>query len=379
MKLNLNSIKYPVSFLKTNLRGWKTDRKIIVFESDDWGSIRMPSKESYSNIIKAGIPIDKCPFLRNDSFETVEDFHYLFKVLKKFKDKNGKHPVITANYILRNPDFKKIKDSNYNNFSSELFTEHLIKTNKYDNYFNILRQGIRDGLIKPQLHGPFHVNVKYWMEYLNTNSASTIIAFNNLVYGLSTNVVNEERKSFLATFDYDCNSDFINFLEPALIKSIKDFENIFGYKSLSFIAPNYVWDKKIEEVLSKNNIKLIQSAKHRKRPSISKNSKRHEKIILGSKNEFGQTYLTRNILFEPSTSINKIEHMQECFNKIHYSFLLNKPAIISTHRLNFMGGLNLKNREENLMLLEELLTNIIRKWPQVEFFSSDDLGNIINN
>ena len=71
--------------------------------------------------------------------------------------------------------------------------------------------------------------------------------------------------------------------------------------------------------------------------------------------------------------------MEECFNNINYSFLLKKPAIISSHRLNFMGGLNLKNREENLMLLEELLSNIIRKWPQVEFFSSDDLGNIINN
>jgi hypothetical protein len=27
-----------------NSRGWKTKRKIVVIESDDWGSIRMPSK-----------------------------------------------------------------------------------------------------------------------------------------------------------------------------------------------------------------------------------------------------------------------------------------------------------------------------------------------
>ena len=206
-----------------------------------------------------------------------------------------------------------------------------------------------------------------------------IIAFNNLVYGLSTNVVNEERRSFLATFDYDCENYFDSFLKSSLIESITDFEDIFGYKSLSFIAPNYVWDKKIEEVLSKNNIKLIQSAKHRKRPSISTSNNPLEKITLGAKNDFGQTYLTRNVLFEPSTVVNKIKHMEECFNDISYSFLLKKPAIISAHRLNFMGGLNLKNREENLVLLEELLSNIIRKWPQVEFLSSDDLGNIINN
>lgn len=28
-----------------NLPGWHTRRKIVVIESDDWGSIRMPSKE----------------------------------------------------------------------------------------------------------------------------------------------------------------------------------------------------------------------------------------------------------------------------------------------------------------------------------------------
>jgi hypothetical protein len=32
-----------------NLRGWKTKRKIVVIESDDWGSIRMPSPESFNS------------------------------------------------------------------------------------------------------------------------------------------------------------------------------------------------------------------------------------------------------------------------------------------------------------------------------------------
>lgn len=27
----------------SNLPGWRTNRKIVVIESDDWGSIRMPS------------------------------------------------------------------------------------------------------------------------------------------------------------------------------------------------------------------------------------------------------------------------------------------------------------------------------------------------
>ena len=38
---------YFFNHLKNNLvnyNGWQTNRKIIVFESDDWGAIRTPSK-----------------------------------------------------------------------------------------------------------------------------------------------------------------------------------------------------------------------------------------------------------------------------------------------------------------------------------------------
>ena len=30
----------------SNLPGWRTSRKIVVIESDDWGTIRMPSNKA---------------------------------------------------------------------------------------------------------------------------------------------------------------------------------------------------------------------------------------------------------------------------------------------------------------------------------------------
>ena len=40
-------------------RGWKTDRKIVVIESDDWGSIRMPRREVYEMSLKKGYRVDR--------------------------------------------------------------------------------------------------------------------------------------------------------------------------------------------------------------------------------------------------------------------------------------------------------------------------------
>lgn len=52
--------------------------------------------------------------------------------------------------------------------------------------------------------------------------------------------------------------------------------------------------------------------------------------------------------------------------------------MINTHRVNFIGSLNVKNREKNLRLFSELLKSITIKWPDVEFLSSDMLGDLIS-
>ena len=57
----------------SNIPSWRTNCKIVVFESDDWGSIRMPSKLAYSNLLKKGIGVDKSLYDTLDSLEKKED------------------------------------------------------------------------------------------------------------------------------------------------------------------------------------------------------------------------------------------------------------------------------------------------------------------
>ena len=47
-----------LSLSKTNLRGKRIERKIVVIESDDWGTVRMSSKESFLELLKKGDPIE---------------------------------------------------------------------------------------------------------------------------------------------------------------------------------------------------------------------------------------------------------------------------------------------------------------------------------
>jgi hypothetical protein len=58
---------------------------------------------------------------------------------------------------------------------------------------------------------------------------------------------------------------------------------------------------------------------------------------------------------------------------IDIAFKWGKPAIIGTHRINFSGRLDTEQRDNNLKLLEQLLTKILEKWPDVKFTDSSSL------
>ena len=105
--------KYREHILRNIIKtfGYKTNRKIVVFESDDWGSIRMPSKLAYSNLLKKGIGVDKSLYDTLDSLEKKEDLEALFTVLQDNKSDHSL-PIFTFNTVIQNPDFYKIKENN---------------------------------------------------------------------------------------------------------------------------------------------------------------------------------------------------------------------------------------------------------------------------
>ena len=117
-------------------KGWKTDRQIVVVESDDWGAIRMPSLEVLNYLLaknikfRAGLGCDQY-----DTLASNDDLELLMDVLYSVKDKNNNPAKITLNSVMTNPDFKKIKEADYTEYSYEMFTETLKRYPNHDRAF----------------------------------------------------------------------------------------------------------------------------------------------------------------------------------------------------------------------------------------------------
>jgi len=359
-----------------NSKGWSTDKKYIVFESDDWGGIRTASPEAYQALLKAGDHIDKDPFTRYDALASEDDLELLFDVLSGFKDLNGHHPIITANCAVANPDFDKIKESDFENYYYELFTKTLKRYKNHENCFELWKNGMGNGIFFPQLHCREHVNITKWLNDLQNGDKNLHLAFEHNMISGGNSLSNDNIFAYMDAFHY-YGSENDNLLESIVSDATTLFNNIFGHESRSFVASCYVWNSSLERICSKHNIDYIQGSHYQLIPTNRGYSyfdkKRH---LIGEKNQFNQLYLIRNCSFEPSWG-NETNAVDSCLAQISNSFRWKKPATISTHRLNYVGYIDESNRDRNLPLLQQLLTEIIKKWPDVEFITSAELGKII--
>mgnify|MGYP002671978004 FL=1 len=362
---------------EANQYGYVTNRKLVVIESDDWGSIRMPSKEICEEIRKTDVNIDRHPFFRYDGLAGVRDLENLYEVLSSVKDQNGKHPVFTANCAVANPDFDAIRKAEFERYYYEPFTSTLKKTKGCEDAFTLWKQGMKDEIFYPQLHCREHFNVTRWMADLQNRDAWLIMAFNHEMISTASCKRKENENTYMDAFNYD-RIDERDVLAEILTDAVSLFKRIFGYQSESFIASCYIWGHELEKVMYKNGIRYIQGEPLQRIPSNSTGTSNMGQIrhYMGDTNEYGQHYLIRNCNFEPSFNPNK-DWVDIALNGIDIAFQNQKPAVICSHRLNYIGRIDQKNSDQNLKSLEILLNQIVWRWPDVEFITSVELGRII--
>ena len=360
----------------TEIRGFHTKRHLVVIESDDWGSIRMPSKAVFNKLIEHGDNPNNDPYLSNDCLENEKDLDNLFQVLSSVTDMNGRTAVMTANFAMANPDFDNI-DYSVGNYAYEPF----YKT--YDRYYtdnNILyniKCGINKGVFFPQLHCREHLNVKRWMRDLKNGKKDVITAFDNKMIGIGSSFSADNIYGYMDAFNTDCSDD--SYLESVITDAVSLFENTFGYKSKTFVASCFIWSSAFEQALKNEGIYAIQSGFWQHIP-CGKNGEYKLKRKLhftGEKNRRNQIYTVRNCNYEPAYNQNPKDSASECFYNVVSSFECKKPAVINSHRLNYIGSINPNNSENNLLELKNLLLRIRDTYKDVEFISSAELVDII--
>ena len=356
--------------------GWRTKRHLIVIESDDWGTIRTPSREVYDEFMRRGIRVDKDAYCRYDNLATKHDLENLFEVLQSVKDKNGHPAVITANTLSANPVFDKIKESGYTTYYFEPFTETLKRDAAHADAFEMWQQGMAAGVFRPQSHGREHLYVKKWLNTLRNGEPLTLTAFDLGTWGLTAHVDPSIKEYYMGAFNSSEDADIREF-EVIIDDALRMFKEIFGFESKSFTPTTYEWSPKIEPFMAQRGVKYIQCTFQQKVPIGDDNGvKVLYRGFQGTRTKAGLIRLHRNCFFEPSTNPNS-DMVADCLKRVEIAFKWGKAANICAHRVNFIGSIDSANTDRTLPEFKRLLQEIVRRWPDVEFISSDQLGEII--
>lgn len=348
---------------RTNAFSHKTKAHCLYIESDDWGMLRMRSREVKNQLINKGYPIDACIFNSYDRLENDDDIQYLSEVLQSVKDHRGNPCLMILNNIVGNPDFDRIKDADFEQYYFQNFCQTYTQYSDSGQVMKLVKEGIQAGCFLPQFHGREHVHVNNWLNDLKKNVKNAVDGFSVGMFSITGGPGSDCKKEYLDAMAIYDQSDAI-MVSKSIPEGLKMFNEIWGFNSLSAISPCYMWNDEVERILYNHNVSIVQSGRAQVVPGNKKNEIKRR--LTGERNKLGQMYLVRNVFFEPSTNRNT-DWVDYGLSQIKNAFFWGAPAIINSHRVNYIGSIDPGNREFGLKALRKLLVEVKKNWPDVEF------------
>jgi len=368
--MGISAFKYNIILNLKNIPGPTVAKKIIVIEADDYGGIRTPSVEAYKKMEEAGVSIDPSRYNLFDTLEDKEDLECLFEILYSVKDINGNPAVFSPFVNVANPDFEKIKAFDYQEYFYEPFTTTYEKYGREGDMMTVWKKGMSEGIFTPEFHGREHLSAEPWLLKLQEGNQHLRTAFDFGFTSVNVPGVHDYAQEFRPEF-YFTKDNQKPFLHKSIIEGVQLFKEIFSYTPTAFTPGNGIFHADFEGTLLGTGIKFLNVAHKNPYPAKEGNLLfKQFSFKQGIKNK-GLNYYIRNCAFEPTDS--NYSSIDLTLQQIAASFRFNKPAIISTHRVNFVGALSVANRYSGLMELQNLLHAIVKRWPDVTFMSTANM------
>ncbi len=352
-----------------------TTGKILVIEADDYGSINMPSKKAYNNLKEKGL-INASKTKKNDSLETPEDLYELYKVLKKYLDSQGSPAKFTPFFNSANPDFSKIEEAKFRKYYHRTYRKTVSDYDYEPLIHDLWKEGVEETFCKPQYHGREHLNVPVYMELLKDGNEIIHNAFSQQ-YCFPVCDENEYFKRLRPAFYFE-NLQQLEYLKKSLISGIELFREYFGYSPVVFCPSNGIFHTSLKKTLFDQGIPTIVESGVRYEPDGCGGLNKKRRFVMGKKDSVsGLISYPRNVTFEPLRD-GKTNSIKKALKEIQTAFRWSKPAVIATHRHNFSGGIYPENREHGLAALDQLLNEVVKTWPDIEFMNSEELSDLLH-
>ena len=340
--------------------GLQFGRPLLLFQSDDWGRVGVRDRQGWNELQAAGLHLGEAPY-DFYSLETADDVQTLGDLLRKHRDSVGRNPSVVMNFMMANLDFGRCLASPQKELPLIPLTDGLPGPWQRPRLFEAYRQGIQEGVFFAGLHGLNHYCEQAVLREFEAGGERAALI--SKMWGAQTPYIHW-RMPWIGYeyWDRELEPDqrFLTLEQQrsAIHRAAEIYKQLFAAAPLSACAPGYRANADTTKAWFDEGIRVVQNGQgERKRPHVD---------------EHGMLHTFRTIEMEPATakcdSDNLLKQVAECFTS-------GIPAVDSVHSINFHSTLR-DFRTPTIALMDEFLTEIETKWPDVLYVNDADLFRI---
>lgn len=330
-------------------------RPIVLIQSDDWGRAGMPDIRSLHKLREMGYPVGENPW---DFYglETTEDLQALHSMLEAIRDQDGMPACIVANFILANPDLRRMTVEGYQKNHWVALRQGLPSPWGEPGLLDAYHALINAGVFYPALHGFCHFNDTAWRAALNDAGSEL---------GHRVRAMVENDIPYLASLTPEINFALVSRYggqetfrpKNEQVRWVRDgvrlFIDAFGRVPVSTCAPGYRCNGTTYDQWRAAGLKVIQTAG-----------------VCLPYMEKGMLVLSRNVFFEPVLDADNAVEKALALSEIMVQAGL--PIIVCSHSINYMSR-HLGRAQFACDSLSRLLSGLLERFPDLRFANDESL------
>ena len=312
---------------------------LLILESDDWG---------------AG-PLEQAAVLTR-----------LTQLLLRFRDRQGRAPVMTLGMILEVPDTQRIADE-----GRAVYHACTLQDPRFTELRASMQQGIAAGVFVPQLHGQAH----YWPPALLAAASHDEAVRAWLVTpGLPRT---EALPSALQSRWVDASclpSQALDRqqIEQAAAHEAAQYQACLEQVPTVAVATTFVWTDAVEHAWRRAGVEVIITPGRRAtaRDGAGRPAAVDLTMLTGERSRAGQTYLVRDVYFEPALGHTP----QRLLDGLHLRTRQGRACLAEMHRFNFLPA-----ADASLATLQSAMSLCLAQLPSLRFISPLELARAIEH
>ena len=336
-------------------------RPLVALHSDDWGRVGVRDREGFELLRSQGLRLGEHAY-DFYTLETAEDVGALAGLLRRHRDATGCSPPVMMNMCTSNLDFAKMRGEGFRRPLLLPLKDGLPGKWSRPGLMDAYRAGVEEGLFIPALHGMTHYSPVAVENALSENGERADLL--RLLWEAETPYI-FWRMPWIGYEYWNPERPRAGFLdrrtqEQLISQSAENFRGVFEQAPTVACAPGCRANPDTHRAWAQAGIRVAENGSG-------------SGLCPPHFDEFGLLQLYRIIDFEPSHRELEIEKYLEIAGAC---FARGVPLIISVHSVNFHSTLK-DFRTPTLAAMDELLTALETKFPELLYVTDDDIYTIV--